>query len=90
MPAPLIPVNSLVRHIAPLKTVLSADAASVIDSGYYVLGPGVAEFERAFAAYCGTAECIGVANGTDALELALKSVGVGVGDRVAVAANAAA
>ncbi|MCR6626427.1 MAG: DegT/DnrJ/EryC1/StrS family aminotransferase [Pseudoxanthomonas sp.] len=89
MPAPLIPVNSLVRHIAPLKTVLSADAASVIDSGYYVLGPGVAEFERAFAAYCGTAECVGVANGTDALELALKSVGVGVGDRVAVAANAA-
>lgn len=89
MSAPLIPVNSLVRHVAPLKTALFADAARVIDSGHYVLGPGVAEFERAFAAYCGTNECIGVANGTDALELALKSVGVGVGDRVVVTANAA-
>lgn len=89
MTTSVVPVNSLARHIAPLKAALSADAARVIDSGHYVLGPGVAEFERTFAAYCGASDCIGVANGTDALELALKSVGVGVGSRVVVVANAA-
>lgn len=85
----VIPVNSLIRHIAPFKDALSADAIQVIGSGHYVLGPGVAAFEHAFAEYCGASHCIGVANGTDALELALKSVGVQAGDRVAVVANAA-
>ncbi|GAB3362729.1 DegT/DnrJ/EryC1/StrS family aminotransferase [Lysobacter rhizosphaerae] len=89
MSTSVIPVNSLIRHIAPLKDALSTDAIQVIGSGHYVLGPGVAAFEQAFADYCGVAHCISVANGTDALELALKSVGVQAGDRVAVAANAA-
>lgn len=84
-----IPVNSLLRHVTPLRAELAAAATEIIHSGYFVLGPSVAELEKAFAAYCGAAECIGVANGTDALELSLKAVGVGAGDRVAVAANAA-
>ncbi len=84
-----VPVNSLQRHIHPIKTVLSAAAADVVDSGHYVLGPGVAAFESEFAAFCGVEHCIGVANGTDALELSLKAVGVMPGDRVAVTANAA-
>ena len=86
---PVIPVNSLLRHIQPLEAELVAAATDVVRSGYYVLGPGVNRFESAFADYCGASECIGVANGTDALELALKAVGVTAGDRVAVAANAA-
>lgn len=89
MSLPLVPVNSLSRHVAPLKEVLTKAAAEIIASGYYVMGPSVAAFERAFAGYCGVEHCIGVANGTDALELALKAVGVGPGTRVGVIANAA-
>lgn len=89
MPADLIPINSLPRHVAPFQERLCAVAAEVIGSGYYVLGPGVSQFEASFAAYCGVAHGIGVANGTDALELALRALGVGSGDRVAVCANAA-
>jgi len=85
----MIPINALGRHIAPLQDELARIAAGVIASGHYVLGPGVRAFEQAFAAWCGVAEAVGVANGTDALELALKAVGVGPGDRVAVAPNAA-
>lgn len=89
MAHPDIPVNSLLRHVAPLQAALTACASEVIGSGYFVLGPGVTDFERAFANYCGVGHCIGVANGTDALELSLKAVGVLAGDRVALAANAA-
>jgi dTDP-4-amino-4,6-dideoxygalactose transaminase len=85
----VIPINSLVRHVASLRDTLSAAAIQVVGSGYYVLVPSVTAFDQAFANYCGVTHCIGVANGTDALELALKSVGVRAGDQVAVAANAA-
>lgn len=87
-PSP-VPLNSLARHAASLRGELVAVAAAVVEGGHYVLGPGVEAFEAAFADYCGAGHCIGVANGTDALELALKAVGVAAGDRVAVPANAA-
>lgn len=89
MPPEAIPVNSLSRHIEPLKETLATAAAEVVGSGYYVLGPNVGAFESAFAAYCGVDHCISVANGTDALELSLRALGVANGDRVAVVANAA-
>lgn len=60
----------------------------VIDSHWYVLGYEVAAFEQEFAAYVGSPECVSVANGTDALELGLRALGVGRGDRVACVANA--
>lgn len=84
-----IPVNSLSRHIAPLQDQLGAIATDIIASGYYVLGPNVKAFEQEFAAYCGAAHCISVANGTDALELSLRALGVTEGDTVGVVANAA-
>jgi aminotransferase EvaB len=56
--------------------------------GQYVLGSGVTGFEEAFSGYTRIPHCIGVANGTDALELALRSLGVGPGDGVATVANA--
>ncbi len=68
---------------------LSRAARSVIESGHYVLGTKVTAFEREFADYCGVSDCIGVANGTDALELALKGIGVEPGQQVIVCANAA-
>ena len=85
----MIPVNSLSRHIAPLKDELARIAGDIIGSGYYVLGPHVTRFEEAFATYCGVSHCISVANGTDALEIGLKAIGVGAGDKVATCANAA-
>jgi dTDP-4-amino-4,6-dideoxygalactose transaminase len=60
----------------------------VVRSHRYILGSEVARFERAFAEFCGVDHCIGVANGTDALEIALRSVEVGHGARVLVVANA--
>ena len=73
---------------APLAQELRNAAARVIASGSYVLGAEVEGFEREFAAFCGSAHCVGVANGTDALELALRAAGVSRGDRVVTAANA--
>ncbi len=84
-----IPLNSLQRRVATLQDALTRAAGEVIASGHFVLGNHVAAFEERFAAYCGVDHCIGVGNGTDALEIALKAVGIGDGDRVIVAANAA-
>lgn len=60
----------------------------VLDSHWYILGAELAAFEREFAEYCGVGHCVGLANGTDALELGLRAVGVKAGDEVLLAANA--
>lgn len=60
----------------------------VLERHWYVLGEEVARFEEEFAAFLGVEHCVSVANGSDALELALRTLGVGSGDRVAVVANA--
>jgi aminotransferase EvaB len=67
---------------------LAAVAARVIGSHWYVLGEEVAAFEKEFAGSVGVPHAIGMANGTDALELALRALGVGAGDQVLCAANA--
>ena len=69
---------------AALRGELQAVMTRVLDSGRYILGPEVAAFERELAAYFGTARAVGVANGTDALVLALRALGVGPGDDVVV------
>jgi dTDP-4-amino-4,6-dideoxygalactose transaminase len=61
--------------------------ARVFASTAFIGGPDVAAFEAEFAAYTGRAHCVGLGNGTDALELALRAAGVGAGDGVAVPAN---
>ncbi|HET9258059.1 MAG TPA: DegT/DnrJ/EryC1/StrS family aminotransferase [Pseudonocardiaceae bacterium] len=60
---------------------------TVLDHGHFVGGPEVERFEHEFAAYCGARACIGVANGTDALELILRGLGIGSGDEVIIPAN---
>jgi dTDP-4-amino-4,6-dideoxygalactose transaminase len=60
-----------------------------LDSGRYILGEQATEFEREFAAYLDARSCVGVANGTDALHLALRAVGVGTGDMVITVAHTA-
>jgi dTDP-4-amino-4,6-dideoxygalactose transaminase len=84
----MIALNDLARHHAPLRAALDAAIARVQDRGRYILGPEVEAFEREFAAWCGAASCIAVGNGTDALELALRALGIGAGDEVATVANA--
>jgi dTDP-3-amino-3,4,6-trideoxy-alpha-D-glucose transaminase len=70
--------------LQPLRDELRAAIERVLDSERYILGPEVAEFEREFAAYCGAAHGVGVANGTDAITIALRAMGVGPGDEVVV------
>lgn len=59
----------------------------LLDSGWYVLGEGVRQFEAGFAAYCDVSHCVGVGNGLEAMELVLEAWGIGVGDEVIVPSN---
>jgi dTDP-4-amino-4,6-dideoxygalactose transaminase len=70
-----------------LRKAILAGLGGVIDSGAFVNGAPVVEFERAFADYTGARECVGVASGLDALRLGLVAAGLEAGDRVAVPAN---
>lgn len=70
-----------------LKAELLAAASSIIDSGNFVLGDAVAEFEKRFAELCGTRYAVGVNSGADALTLSLHALGVGPGDEVITAPN---
>jgi dTDP-4-amino-4,6-dideoxygalactose transaminase len=81
-------INDLSLHNHAIAKQLHEAAHRVIDSGWYAMGPEVTTFEAAFAQYCGAGHAIGVANGTDALELALRAAGVGSGDEVITVANA--
>jgi UDP-2-acetamido-2-deoxy-ribo-hexuluronate aminotransferase len=65
-----------------LKERIEAGIARVLAHGQYILGPEVAELEEKLAAYAGATYCISVANGTDALQIALMTLGVGPGDEV--------
>src|SRR6202167_5173223 len=79
-----VPLFDTSSPLAPLREELRAAVARVIDSERYILGPEVSAFESEFAAYCGTSHAIGVANGTDAITIALRAMGVGPGDEVVV------
>jgi dTDP-4-amino-4,6-dideoxygalactose transaminase len=71
--------------VAPLRAALHERVAAVIDAGHYILGPEVRAFEREFAEYLGVRHVVGVANGTDALTIALRAAAeVGPGDEVVV------
>jgi dTDP-3-amino-3,4,6-trideoxy-alpha-D-glucose transaminase len=70
--------------IAALRAELRAAIDRVLDSGTYILGPEVSAFEGEFAAYCGCEHAVGVANGTEAITIALRAMGVGPGDEVVV------
>lgn len=68
---------------------IDAAVKSALNSGWYILGSEVAAFEREFAAFIGVKHAIGVANGTDAITLALRGVGIGPGDGVATVGHTA-
>lgn len=80
---PADPKAGFLAHEAEIRGAIDR----VLASGHYILGPEVAAFEQAFAAYLGGGHCAGVADGTEAIELALRAVGVAPGDRVATVGN---
>jgi dTDP-4-amino-4,6-dideoxygalactose transaminase len=82
-----IPLVDLKTQYDSIKDEIDAAIAAVIAQTAFIGGPFVKEFEEAFARYCGVERCVGVANGTDALFVALKALGVGPGDEVITVAN---
>ena len=83
-----VPLNDLRRVHQPHAARYRATFDRVLERGSFILGDEVAAFEAEFAQYCGVANCVGVASGSDALELALRAVGVKPDDDVATVANA--
>lgn len=78
----MIPLVDVKAQYAPLVPELKERLAEVLESGRFILGPHVAEFEREAAAYLGVPVSVGVANGTDALVLVLNAMGIRAGDEV--------
>lgn len=79
--------TALSHEAALLKTELLKAFENVLDSGRYILGPEVAAFEREFAAYCEVPLAAGISNGTSALHLVLRGLGLRDGDEVITAPN---
>ncbi len=81
MPVPLFDTTT---PLAELRAEIMRRIADVVEDSRFILGPNVTAFEQEFASYCGARHAVGVANGTDALTLALRAMGVGPGDEVVV------
>jgi len=77
-----IPLVDVRAQYAPLRSAILDRFAGVLDSGHFILGPNVRDFEHEAAAYLGTSQTVGVANGTDAIALVLDALGIGSGDEV--------
>jgi dTDP-4-amino-4,6-dideoxygalactose transaminase len=82
-----IPLVDLKAQHQEVAEEVQRGFAQVLEKTAFILGPAVAEFEKAFAAFTGVAHCVGVANGTDALELMVRAAGIGPGDEVILPAN---
>jgi len=82
-----VPFVDLAWQHARIADEVAAGTSRVLARASFVLGEEVAAFEAAYARYCGTRHAVGVGNGTDAVELALRGVGVRPGDEVVVPAN---
>ena len=79
-----VPLFDPTTAIEPLRAQIDAALLEVSAAGQFILGPNVEAFEQEFAELVGAAEAIGVANGTEAITIALRALGVGPGDEVIV------
>jgi len=86
-PAVAVPFVDLKVQDEPIRQEIEHEIRQVLRDSQFVFGPHVDRFERAFGAFLGAKHVIGVANGTDALLLALKALGIGSGDDVLIPAN---
>ena len=82
-----VPFLELGAAYKELQFEIESAMLTSMRSGWYILGPDVEVFESDFAAYCNSSHCVGVANGLDALQLALCAMDVGPGDEVIVSSN---
>lgn len=82
-----VPLVDLTWQHRQIAAPVEEQVLEIMRSGAFVGGAGVAQFEQNFSTFCGVEHCVGVANGTDALELAMRAAGVAVGDLVALPAN---
>lgn len=81
---PFVDLKTQYRHIEPdVREAL----VSVMENTAFIMGPDVAAFEKAFAAFIGAPHCIGVESGTAALKVAMEALGIGPGDEVVIPAN---
>ena len=78
----MIPFNEFKREYESIRNEIDEALRRVLDSGWYILGKEGEAFEHEFADYLGARHCVGVANGTEAIALALRSLGIGAGDEV--------
>ena len=81
-----IPLVDLVAQYQSIKDEMDAAMVDVVQKGHFIGGDVVRNFASQFAAYCGVQYCVPCANGTDALEMALSSLGIGKGDEVIIPA----
>lgn len=82
-----IPFLDMKAPYLELKDQMDAAYQRVMESGWYILGEEVEQFEFEFANFCGARHCVGLANGLEALQLALIAAGIGEGDEVIVPSN---
>ena len=82
-----VPFLDIKAAYTELQPEIDAAIKRVLDSGWYILSEEVDHFEQDFALFCEAKQCVGVANGLDALHLALLALGVGAGDEVIVPSN---
>jgi dTDP-4-amino-4,6-dideoxygalactose transaminase len=82
-----IPLVDLQAQYAAIKNEIDSAIEDVISTSAFIGGPHVSQFEAAFASFCDARHCIGVGNGTDALCVSLKALGIGFGDEVITVAN---
>ncbi|PVZ57064.1 DegT/DnrJ/EryC1/StrS family aminotransferase [Arthrobacter sp. H-02-3] len=82
-----VPLVDLTKQQDQIADAIREGFNRVIAESSFILGPQVGEFEEAWARYCGAAFAVGVGNGTDAIELALRAAGIGRGDEVILPAN---
>lgn len=87
MPSYTVPYSALATEASLVKAELMRAVESVLDSGRYILGPEVAAFEREFAEYCQVKFASGISNGTCALHLVLRGIGMDAGDEVITVPN---
>ena len=82
-----IPFVDLSWQLAEIRGDVESGWRKVLETSTFILGPEVEAFEKRFAEFCGVGACIGVGNGTDALEIALRALEIGPGDEVIVPTN---
>lgn len=78
----MIPILDLTKQYTELQTEMEQAVIDVLRSGSYILGKNVQTLEKELAEYCGSKRCVTLANGTDALHLALRALDIGPGDEV--------